>query len=147
MKSRQLNWLRYFPFKSHRKSRRRNRTKRVMVGCLVCTCVSDKPKLFANSTRSGVLKYFCVSKRFSKPLNCWSLNTVRALRRRHNFIGFLCGMETKREPLFVDEHADDVDVEPICDWVRWLRFALRLLLLATIDAANADAAAAAIGFP
>ena len=53
-------------------------------------------------------------------------------------------MDAKREPLFVD---DDVDVEPTCAWVRWLRFTLRLLLLATIDAANADAAAAAIGFP
>lgn len=48
----------------------------------VLTCVSLKPSAVASSTRSGVDKYRCASKRFSSPESCGSLKTVRALRRR-----------------------------------------------------------------
>ena len=48
----------------------------------VFTWASDKFNALANSTRSGVLRYFCPSNRFSKPFSWWSLKTVRALRRR-----------------------------------------------------------------
>ncbi len=50
------------------------------------TWVSDRPRLLARSTRSGVLKYFCDSNLFSSTLSCWSLNTVLAFRRLHSFI-------------------------------------------------------------
>jgi len=48
----------------------------------VLTCVSLSPNAVASSTLSGVDRYRCASKRFSRPDSCGSLNTVRALRRR-----------------------------------------------------------------
>lgn len=49
------------------------------------TWVSERFNAFASSTRSGVERYLWASNRFSSPLSCWSLNTVRAFRRRQCF--------------------------------------------------------------
>lgn len=67
----------------------------VFLSCFLCfmrrfwnhvfTCVSDKLRAFASSTLSGVERYLCASNLFSRPCSCWSLNTVRALRRRQCF--------------------------------------------------------------
>lgn len=54
------------------------------------TCVSDRLSWFASSTLSGVDRYRWASNRFSSPFSCWSLNTVRAFRRRQCFPGLSC---------------------------------------------------------
>lgn len=51
------------------------------------TCVSERLSAVASSTRSGVERYRCISKRFSRPESCESEKTVRAFRRRQCFPG------------------------------------------------------------
>ena len=65
----------------------------LMIFCLiyVYTWVSDRLSCAASSTRSGVDRYLWASNRFSNPCSCWSLNTVRALRRRQCLPGASCG--------------------------------------------------------
>lgn len=70
---------------TEKKKRKGNRLLPVKGMCSSLTCASDRFKALASSTRSGVLKYFCPSNRFSSPFNWWSLNTVRAFRRRQCF--------------------------------------------------------------
>lgn len=48
----------------------------------VFTCVSLRPSAEASSTRSGVDRYRWASNRFSNPVSCGSLNTVRAFLLR-----------------------------------------------------------------
>lgn len=51
------------------------------------TCVSERLSAVASSTRSGVERYRCISKRFSSPESCESEKTVRAFLRRQCFPG------------------------------------------------------------
>lgn len=65
----------------------------------VFTCVSVRFSLDASSMRSWTLRYFCLSKLFSRLFNWWSVKAVLA------FLGFFCFKipegSSEEDPLFV----------------------------------------------
>ena len=71
----------------------------IWLKCRQLTWVSDRFSADANSTRSGVDRYRCASNLRSNPHNCWSENTVRALRLRHCFVDSAENKDEKGMPV------------------------------------------------
>lgn len=76
----------------------------------VLTCVSVRFSLDASSMRSWTLRYFCLSKLFSRLFSWWSVKAVRA------FLGFFCFKipegSSEEDPLFVsvDQRIERINI-------------------------------------